>query len=139
MSSVNKEPNTTITHSNDNDIDDSDNSIYTPENDKKPAARDDHDPPSDDDSDIIVVDDDEIVDEDVQCILCSETSTHAMNEIGAIANSVVHMVGHAIDRISSIATATKKGNNKKKKKRTTYDELGQKFLLAIRSIVFLFV
>jgi hypothetical protein len=49
-----------------------------------------------------------------------------MKEIGAKANSVVHMVGHAIDRISSIAKATKNGNNKKTKNITTYDEFGQK-------------
>jgi hypothetical protein len=84
--------------------------VYAPDEDKKPAAcdlHDDNNPPTDEDSDILVVDDNEIVDEDIQCRLCTETSSHATTEISAIATSIVHMAGHAIGHISSIARATK--------------------------------
>jgi hypothetical protein len=96
---------------------------------KKPAGKtneEDNNSPTDEDSDVIVVDDDEIVDEDVQCRLCSETSTHAMSEIGAIATSLVHMAGHAMRHIPSIArqaTKNKNSNPKKKQKKCTMLEV----------------
>jgi DDE superfamily endonuclease len=66
MSSFDGYPKTAITDADD-DLDDSDDSVYAPEEDKKPAAKtneEDNNSPTEEDSDIIVV---------------CETSTHAMS------------------------------------------------------------
>jgi hypothetical protein len=115
MSSNDDYPKTT-TMDVDDDLDDSDDSVYAPEDNKKTATHNykkDDDPLMDDDSDVIDVDDDAIVNEDVQCRLCNDSTNHAMSEISAIATSIVHMAGQAIGHISSIARGTKNNNPKK--------------------------
>jgi hypothetical protein len=104
MSTNDHYPKTTITDVD--DLDDSDDSVYAPEDDKKPAAHNyeqDEDPLTDDNSDVLVVDDDAIVDKDIQCRLCNDSTNHAMSEMSALATSIAHMAGQAIGHISSIA------------------------------------